>query len=101
MKNLTTVSTDTSQLIILNGYSYDGQISGDLDVYKYWVLSMWANPYDIFPGLSFIPATPSDKFPYDAMQMFYVYKLGDYDNGYKLVSTTNMTIKWKMFCIPR
>ena len=90
MKNLTTVSTSSSQLVILNGYSYDGQISGDLDVYKYWVLSMWATPYNIFPGLSFISTVPSINFPYDTMQMFYVYKLGNYDNGYKLVSTTNI-----------
>lgn len=97
MKNLTTVSTDTSQLIILNGYDYDGKYSGDLDVYKYWVLSMWANPFDIFPGLTFLPTTPSDNFPYDAMQVFYAWKL---KNGL-LDATTNMTIKWKMFCIPR
>lgn len=97
MKNLTTVSTSTSQLIVLNGYSYDGQITGDLDVYKYWVLSMLSNPFDIFPELSFIPTTPSDKFPYDAMQISYVWKL----NEGKLDVTTNMTIKWKMLCIPR
>lgn len=101
VKNLTTVSTSTSQLIILNGYDYDGSYSGDLDVYKYWVLSMWATPYDIYPGLSFMSTTPSNDFPYDTMQMFYVWKLGNYDNGYKLVSTANMTIKWKMLCIPR
>lgn len=101
MKNLTTVSTSTTQLIILNGHDYNGLCSGDLDVYKYWVLSMWAIPYDIYPGLSFISTTPSNDFPYDTMQIFYVWKLGDYDNGYKLVSTTNMTIKWKMLCIPR
>lgn len=97
MKNLTTVSTDTSQLVVLNGYSYDDSITGDLDVYKYWVLSMWSNPFDIFPGLSFIPTTPSTNFPYDAMQIFYVWKL----NQKQLDVTTNMTIKWKMFCIPR
>ena len=101
VKNLTTVSTSSTQLIILNGHDYNGSYSGDLDVYKYWVLSMWATPFDIYPGLSFTSTTPSNDFPYDTMQIFYVYKLGDYDNGYKLVSTTNMTIKWKMFCIPR
>lgn len=101
MKNLTTVSTSTSQVIILNGYSYDGSITGDLDVYKYWVLSMLSNPFDIFPELSFLTTTPSNNFPYDTMQISYVWKLGNSDNGYKLVSTTNMTIKWKMLCIPR
>lgn len=97
VKNLTTVSTDNSQPVILNGYSYNNSITGDLDVYKYWVLSMWSNPFDIFPGLSFIPTTPSTDFPYDAMQIFYVWKL----NQKQLDVTTNMTIKWKMLCIPR
>lgn len=101
MKNLTTVSTSNTQLITLNGYDYNGSYSGDLDVYKYWVLSMWSTPFGIFPELSFIATTPSNDFPYDTMQIFYVWKLGNYDNGYKLVSTSNMTIKWKMLCIPR
>ena len=97
VKNITTVANSTSTLIILNGYGYDGQISGDLDVYKYWVLSMLSNKHYIFPELSFIATTPSDDFPYDAMQISYVWKL---DEG-NLVATTNMTIKWKMLCIPR
>lgn len=97
VKNITTVANSTSTLIILNGYSYDGQISGDLDVYKYWVLSMLSNTYYIFPELAFIATTPSDNFPYDTMQVSYVWKL---DEG-RLVAITNMTIKWKMLCIPR
>ena len=101
VKNLTTTSTNTSQLVILNGNSYNGSYSGDLDVYKYWVISLWSNPFNIFPELTFLPTTPDDNFPYDAMQVFYVYKLGDYNSGYKLDTTTNMTIKWKLLCIPR
>lgn len=97
VKNITTVADSTSTLIILNGHSYDGHISGDLDVYKYWVLSMLSNTYYIFPELTFIATTPSDNFPYDAMQVSYVWKL---DDG-KLSETTHMTIKWKMLCIPR
>lgn len=97
VKNITTVANSTSPAIILNGYDYDGQITGDLDVYKYWVLSMLSSPFNIFPELSFISTTPSDNFPYDTMQVSYVWKL----DGGKLVTTTNMTIKWKMLCIPR
>ena len=77
----------------------NGSYSGDLDVYKYWVLSCWARPFDIFPGLSYLSVTPNDDFPYDTMQVFYVWKLEYSSKG--LVSTTNMTINWKFFCIPR
>lgn len=92
IKFITTRST-----IILNGYSYDNSITGDLDVYKYNVINIVpTNSMTTFAILKYTKTTPFDTFPYDYMQIGYSYKIDDE----KIINNT-AEVTWACFCIPR
>lgn len=84
-----------SAAVCFNGSSYNGDITGDLDIYHYIVINMVpTNDMSAFAILTYRRVNTS--FEYDYMQIGYIYRITD-----GRVSFSGNTDTWACFCIPR
>ena len=83
-----------SASVCFNGQSYGGDITGDLDIYKYLVINMVpTTDMRAFVILTYKRVNASFG---NYIQIGYVYRIVDD----KVVFNTNQD-KWACFCIPR